>query len=172
MTPDGVSFDYIAKEGKRRTITVSDGAVRAVVRALMRNNDRPGPLFSFQDGRSWAPLRSYQVADYIANRAGGHFTAKEFRTWNATVLMAPVLANSGPATTVRARNSAVVAGIREVADKLGDTPAVARRSYIDPRVISRYESDGGLPAIPRLPAVLPVAADAEAAVAALLGGAG
>ena len=55
-----------------------------------------------------------------------------------------------------------------MADWLGDTPTVARSSYIDPRMISRYESDGGLATIPRLPAVLPAAAEAEAAVAALL----
>lgn len=55
-----------------------------------------------------------------------------------------------------------------MADWLGDTPAVARASYIDPRLISRYGSDGQLPTIPRLPAVLPAAAEAELSVAALL----
>jgi DNA topoisomerase IB len=108
------------------------------------------------------------VSSYIASRANGHFTAKEFRTWNATVLMALLLANADPAPTERGRRSAITAGIRGVADWLGDTPAVARSSYIDPRVISRYESEGRLATIPRLPAVLPAAAEAEAAVAALL----
>jgi len=61
-----------------------------------------------------------------------------------------------------------VTGVRGVADWLGDTPAVARASYIDPRVISRYETDGQLASIPRLPAVLPAAAEAETAVAAFL----
>ena len=56
----------------------------------------------------------------------------------------------------------------DTADWLGDTPAVARSSYIDPRVISQYESDGELPTIPKSPAVLPAAADAEAAIAAFL----
>ena len=94
MTRDGVTFDYIAKEGKRRTITITDVPIRAVVRALIRSNNGLGPLFSFQNGLSWEPLRSHQVTSYIANRAGGHFTAKEFRTWNATVLMALLLANA------------------------------------------------------------------------------
>ena len=168
MTRDGVVFDYIAKEGKRRTITITDVAIRAVVRALIRSNNGLGPLFSFQNGVTWEPLRSHQVTNYIASRAGGHFTAKEFRTWNATVLMALLLANASPAPTARSRKSAVIAGVRGVADWLGDTLAVARSSYIDPRVISQYESDGELPAIPRSPAVLPAAADAEAAVAAFL----
>jgi DNA topoisomerase IB len=55
-----------------------------------------------------------------------------------------------------------------VAAWLGDTPAIARSSYIDPRVISQYESDGELPTIPKSPAMLPAAADAEAAIAAFL----
>jgi DNA topoisomerase I len=165
---DGVTFDYIAKEGKRRTITITDAAVRATVRALIRSNSRLGLLFCFQDGDAWRPLGSHAVSGYIATHAGGHFTAKEFRTWNATVLMALLLANSGPAPTARSRKSAITAGVRGVADWLGDTPAVARNSYIDPRLISRYESDGQLAAIPRLPAVLPAAAAAEVAVAALL----
>ena len=164
---DGVAFDYIAKEGKRRTITVADNAVRSVVRALVNSDNTSALLFSFQDGDEWRPLRSHQVSSYIATQAGGHFTAKEFRTWNATVLMALLLANADPAPTARSRKSTVTAAVRGVADWLGDTPAVARSSYIDPRVIDRYTSDGQL-AIPRLPALLPAAAEAEIAVAALL----
>jgi DNA topoisomerase I len=167
---DGVAFDYIAKEGKRRTITVTDAAVRSAVRALVNSESTSDSLFSFQEGDTWRPLRSHGVSDYIATRAGGHFTAKEFRTWNATVLMALLLADADPAPTARSRKSTVTAAVRGVADWLGDTPAVARASYIDPRVIDRYSSDGQLAAIPRLPAVLPAAAEAEIAVAALLAG--
>jgi DNA topoisomerase I len=165
---DGVVFDYVAKEGKRRTITVSDRPVRSVVRALVSSDSTSDSLFSFRDGDVWRLLRSHEVSSYIATRAGGHFTAKEFRTWNATVLMALLLANADPAPTERSRKSAITAAVRGVADWLGDTPAVARASYIDPRVISRYSSDGQLVTIPRLPAVLPAAAEAELSVAALL----
>ena len=168
VTRGGVTFDYIAKEGKRRTVTVTDEAVRPVVRALIRSDNNLDSLFCVPDGGTWRPLRSHEVSSYIASRAGGHYTAKEFRTWNATVLMALLLANSEPTLTARGRESAIRAGVRGVADWLGDTPAVARASYIDPRVISRYETDGQLAPIPRLPAVLPAAAEAETAVAALL----
>jgi DNA topoisomerase I len=96
VTRTGVAFDYVAKEGKRRTITVTDHAVRSVVRALVSSDSISDSLFSFQDGDTWRPLRSHEVSSYIATRAGGHFTAKEFRTWNATVLMALFLANSEP----------------------------------------------------------------------------
>jgi DNA topoisomerase I len=168
VTREGVAFDYIAKEGKRRTITVTDLAVRSVVRALVSSGSTSDSLFSFQDGDTWRPLRSHEVSSYIATRAGGHFTAKEFRTWNATVLTALLLANADPAETTRSRKSVITAAVRGVAYWLGDTPGVARASYIDPRVISRYSSDGQLASIPRMPAVLPAAAEAEAAVAALL----
>jgi DNA topoisomerase-1 len=168
VTRDGVAFDYVAKEGKRRMITVTDDAVRSVVRALVSSDNTSDSLFSFQDGDAWRPLRSHDVSSYIAARAGGHFTAKEFRTWNATVLMALFLANADPAPSVRSRKTAITASVRGVAEWLGDTPTVARSSYIDPRVIIRYEADGQLPTIPRLPAILPAAAEAESAVATLL----
>jgi DNA topoisomerase-1 len=168
VTRDAVAFDYIAKEGKRRTITITDDAIRSAVRALVSSDSNADSLFSVQDGDAWRPLRSHEVSSYIANRAGGHFTAKEFRTWNATVLMALLLANSDPAQTARRRASTITAAVRGVADWLGDTPAVARASYIDPRVISRYSSDGQLATVPRLPAVLPAAVEAELSVAALL----
>jgi len=168
VTSDGVMFDYIAKAGKRRTITVTDRTVRPVVRELVRSGSTSDSLFCFQDGGTWLPLRSHEVSSYIATRAGGHFTAKEFRTWNATVLMALLLADSEPSPSERSRARVITAAVRGVADWLGDTPAVARGSYIDPRVIRRYTSDGQLPTIPRLPAALPADAEAETAVAALL----
>jgi DNA topoisomerase I len=168
VTRHGVVFDYIAKEGKRRRITVADETIRPTVRALVRSGNNLGSLFCFQDGETWRPLHSREVSTYIAANAGGHFTAKEFRTWNATVLMALFLANAEPSPTARGRKSTIAASVRGVATWLGDTPTVARTSYIDPRLISRYESDGHLPAIPAVPAALPAAAEAEVAVAALL----
>jgi len=168
VTRDGLMFDYIGKEGKHRALAITDEAVRPTVRALARNGNGLDALFCWDDGGAWHRLRSHDVSSYIAARAGGHFTAKEFRTWNATVLMALVLANAGPSPTARSRSKVIAAGVREVADWLGDTPSVTRTSYVDPRLISRYESDGELPAVPALPAVLPAPAEAELAVAALL----
>jgi DNA topoisomerase IB len=125
-------------------------------------------LWSYeQDGR-WHVLHSREVGNYIAARAGGHFTAKEFRTWNATVLMALALANAEPSPELSGRQRVIAASVRVVADWLGDTPAVARSSYIDPRLIVRYESGGHLPGIPRDPVALPASPEAETAVAALL----
>jgi DNA topoisomerase IB len=164
----GITFDYIAKEGKHRAITVTDHAVLPTVRTLASTDNGLDALFCWADGPAWRPLHSHDVSAYIAEHAGGHFTAKEFRTWNATVLMALLLANAGPSATPRQARSVITASIRGVADWLGDTPAVARASYVDPRLIRRYESDGGLAAIPVLPPELPASPDAEDAVAALL----
>jgi DNA topoisomerase IB len=161
-------FDYIAKEGKRRAITVTDEVVLPTVRALAHSDNGLDTLFSYQYGGSWRILHSHDVSNYIAARAGGHFTAKEFRTWNATVLMALALASAGPSRAARSRERVIAASIRQVAGWLGDTPAVARKSYIDPQLISRYESAGELPTIPAGPAALPAPAEAEIAVAALL----
>jgi DNA topoisomerase IB len=165
---DGIVFDYVAKEGKRRAITVTDPAVRSTVRTLVRTDNGLDALFSWPDGGTWHPLHSHDVNAYIADHAGGHFTAKEFRTWNATVLMALLLANAGPSETARRARSVIIASIRGVADWLGDTPAVARASYVDPRLIRRYESDGRLSTIPVLPPELPASPDAEGAVSELL----
>jgi DNA topoisomerase I len=167
---DGAVFDYVAKEGKQRAITVTDAAVLSTIRALIRSDNGIDALFCWQDGNAWHPLHSHDVSAYIAEHAGGHYTAKEFRTWNATVLMALLLANAGPAASARRAKSVIATSIRAVASWLGDTPAVARAAYIDPRLISLYESDGALAAIPQLPAELPASTAAEVAVAALLAG--
>jgi DNA topoisomerase I len=163
-----VRFDYVAKEGKRREITVADQAILPTMRSLTRAPHDLDQLFAWeQDGR-WHRLHSHDVSSYIADRAGAHFTAKEFRTWNATVLMALLLAAAEPAASDQARQRVVTAGVKGVAGWLGDTPAVARSSYIDPRLITRYESGGDLSSIPAGPALLPAAAEAETAVHTLL----
>ena len=170
VSRDGILFDYIAKSGQHRTICVTDRVVHPTVASLAGTDNGHQTLFCYQHEDAWHPLHSREVGNYIAAASGGHFTAKEFRTWNATVLMALVLASAGPAATAQARTRVIAASVREVARALGDTPAVARSSYIDPRLVSCYESEGGLPGIEpgARPAVLPAPAGAEAAVAALL----
>jgi DNA topoisomerase I len=165
---DAVVFDYVAKEGKRRELAVTDPVVRATVRALARSDNGLDPLFCYQDAAGWRPLHSHDISAYIAENSGGHFTAKEFRTWNATVLMALYLVNAVPPASERAVKAVINASVRGVANWLGDTPTVARASYIDPRLAVTYARDARLAAVPVLPAQLPAAGEAEAAVAALL----
>ena len=172
LTRDGILFDYIAKWGKERTICLTDRVVQPTVRALAHSDNGHEALFCYEHDDGWHRLHSREVGNYIATRAGGHFTAKEFRTWNATVLTALVLANAGASATQTSRQRVIAASVREVARALGDTPAVARSSYIDPRLISRYQSEGQLPGIPAEPAVLPASAGTETAIAALLASCG
>ncbi|MBV9794673.1 MAG: DNA topoisomerase IB [Actinobacteria bacterium] len=163
-----VTFDYVAKEGKRREITVTDRAILPTLRTLADAGNDLDSLFAWEAGGAWRPLHSHDVSAYIADRAGAHFTAKEFRTWNATVLMALLLAGAEPAASGRARQRIITTSVKGVAGWLGDTPTVARSSYIDPRLITRYQADGALSSIPPGPAELPAAVEAEAAVHALL----
>jgi len=127
LARDGVLvFDYPAKSGKRRVQAVVDREVYRVVAALKR---RRGPrLFS---------VRSDDINAYIKEHAGD-FSAKDFRTWHATVLAAVALAVSERAATSTGRKRAITRAVGEVAHYLGNTPAVCRASYIDPRVFDRY----------------------------------
>ncbi len=142
-------FDFPAKSGQRRVVAVADGESLAVVAALKRR--RTGEqLLAYRDGRRWRDLHAEEVNEYVKQTAGGEFTAKDFRTWNATVLAAVALAARAAQPPAR-RKRAVRAAIGTVAAYLGNTPAVCRASYVDPRVVDRFESGITIaPAIGRL----------------------
>ncbi len=136
-----VTFDYLAKSGVRRLQAVQDPLVIDAVRALKRRRSGGDQLLAYREGRLWHDVRSEQISDYLKSLIGDQYSAKDFRTWNATVLAAVSLAADGRwATTKRARKRAIDGAVRGVAEVLGNTPAVARRAYIDPRVIDRYQS--------------------------------
>ena len=137
---DQLTFDYPAKSGQHRVQSIVDPAVAAVVRTLKRR--RHGTeLLAYKRGRKWVDVKSDDINAYVKQVTGSAFTAKDFRTWNATVLAAVALAVSGPsAETKTGRERAIRRAVQEVARYLGNTPAVARSSYIDPRVFDRYSS--------------------------------
>jgi DNA topoisomerase IB len=148
---DQLTFEYPAKGSIQREQAVADEQVCAVVRSLKRRRWGGPELFAYRAaGAGPAPgghdVTAADINAYLREVAGGDFTAKDFRTWNATVLAAVGLAvsdgagSTGPARRAQAaRQRAVVRVVQEVAGYLGNTPAVARASYIDPRVIERYE---------------------------------
>jgi DNA topoisomerase IB len=141
VSRDGlITFDYVAKGGKRRIQTVFDPKVTAVVRALKRRHGGGDELLAWRDGRRWVDVRSRDINEELRRLTRGDYTAKDFRTWNATVLAAVGLAVSTEATSATARKRAVTRVVKEVATYLGNTPAVCRASYIDPRVIDLYDS--------------------------------
>jgi DNA topoisomerase I len=131
-------FDYVAKGGKPRAQRIVDPEAFAVIRPLKRR--RGGPqLFCYRNGAGWAPLRSDDVNAYIRNHTDGPHSAKDFRTWHATVLAAVALAVLGErAKTETARRRVASHATREVSRYLGNTPTVCRDSYIDPRVFECF----------------------------------
>ena len=139
VSGDMVTFDYVSKAGKRRVQSVVDPEVVDVVQTLKRRRRGTPELLAWRDddGR-WVDVRSSDINDYVKECSGGDFSAKDFRTWNATVLAAVALAVSAEVTSETGRKRAVTRAVKEVAHYLGNTPAVCRSSYIDPRVVDRF----------------------------------
>ena len=133
-----VTFDYPAKSGKRRVHTIVDEDVFAIVQALKRRRTGGPELFAFRHGREWVDVRSSDINDFVKELSGGEFTAKDFRTWAGTVLAAVALGVAEQARSRTARRRAISRAFQEVAHYLGNTPAVCRKSYVDPRVVDRY----------------------------------
>jgi DNA topoisomerase I len=138
-------FDYEAKGGKRRVQTLADRKVSRLVKGLRERRGGGHELLAYRDGAEWRDIRSTEINDYIKDTIGEDHSAKDFRTWNATVLAAVVLAASArerDMSTKGGRNRAKRDAVNQVSHYLGNTPAVCRASYIDPRVFDRF--DGGL----------------------------
>jgi DNA topoisomerase IB len=133
-------FDYPAKGGQRRVQAITDPMTTTIVGDLKRRRGGGDRLLAYREGRRWTELRSDDINDYLKRHLGDQFSAKDFRTWNATVLAALALGASETAASRRGRERAVTAAVKGVAHYLGNTPAVCRSSYIDPRVFDRYRS--------------------------------
>jgi DNA topoisomerase IB len=145
LDPDhrAMVFNYVAKSGKRRVQGVVDPAAFDVVATLKRRRGGGPELLAFKNGRGWSDVKSADINEYLKEATGADFSAKDFRTWAATELAAIGLAvSSEVAATETGRKRAVARAVKEVSRYLGNTPAVCRASYIDPRVIDAY--NGGL----------------------------
>jgi DNA topoisomerase IB len=137
-----LTFDYPAKSGRRRVQSIVDPAVYDIVAQLKRRRGGSPELLAYRDGRAWHDIKSADINAYLKDVTGGAFSAKDFRTWNATVLAAVALAVSGNAAegSQTARKRAKARAVKEVSHYLGNTPAVCRASYIDPRVFDRFDA--------------------------------
>lgn len=134
-----ITFDYIAKSGKHRVQAIADADVVKVVSALKRRRGGGEELLAWREGERWVDVKSHDINEHLRAVTGGDYTAKDFRTWNATVFAAVGLAVSTEAVSPTARKRAVTRVVKEVASYLGNTPTVCRASYIDPRIIDLYE---------------------------------
>ncbi|MFJ9037779.1 DNA topoisomerase IB [Streptomyces sp. NPDC102406] len=135
-----VAFTYTGKHGKEIAQTIADPAACRSLTAMMRRRGGDDRLLAYWEQRSWHPVTGDDVNAYLKELAGLEITAKDFRTWHATVLAAVALAVSrSVADSETARRRAIARAAREVSGYLGNTPAVCRASYINPRVIELYE---------------------------------
>jgi DNA topoisomerase I len=126
-------FDYTGKAGQRQRLSIADPEAVPVLATLRRRRSGPAELLAFRGSRGWTRIHSEDVNNFLRVEAAGPFSAKEYRTWNATVIAAVALAAERP----RASRAAGVAS-RAAAAALGNTPTVARQSYIDPRILELY----------------------------------
>ncbi len=150
VTPAGeVCFNFSGKHAVKQHKVIEDQLITQIIGELLR---APGPrLFKYlqvvddadatptTSRKAWKPITSRLVNSYIKQKMGPDFSAKDFRTWAGTLIAAESLAESGPQETATARKRAMVQAVKEVAEQLGNTPAVARSSYISPAIFAAYE---------------------------------
>nr|WP_247602024.1 DNA topoisomerase IB [Cellulomonas denverensis] len=135
-----VHFCYPAKSGQIRDVVVEDAQVAELIGTLLRRRGGGPELLAWRDEDGWHDVVSAEVGADVKQRLGDDASPKDFRTWHATVLAARALADAGPApASERARRKVVAAMVKDVSSELGNTPAVCRASYIDPRVIDLWE---------------------------------
>ena len=143
-------FSFTGKSGIEHSIEIDDADVLAALERMRRRRGGGDRLLAYQRSRFWTALDATAVNLYLRELLGGDLTAKDFRTWHATVLAATALAMSDePGDTKRSRQRAVKAAVAEVAEYLGNTPTIAKNSYIDPRVIDLYEDGTTIAAVAR-----------------------
>jgi DNA topoisomerase-1 len=138
-----VLFSYPAKGGIPRTLALRDPLLHKVVNSLLRRRGGGEDLLAYRVRRDWHDVRAEDLNAAVKEVMGEQFTCKDLRTWNATVLAAVTLAGTvagrGVPESERGRKRVVNAAVKQVAEHLGNTPTVARSSYVDPRVIERFE---------------------------------
>jgi DNA topoisomerase I len=142
-----VLFAYPAKGGIERSLVLRDPLVHKVVNSLLRRRGGGDDLLAYRNGRralsTWHDVRAEDLNAAVKELAGDQFTCKDLRTWNATVLaaveLAAAVAKNGVPSAERARKRVANQAIKRVSEHLGNTPTVARASYVDPRVLERFE---------------------------------
>jgi DNA topoisomerase-1 len=139
---NAIEFDFPAKSGVRRTLVIDDAEAVRSVRSLLRCRAVTDRLLVCRNGSEWIDIHSDDLNARFKQLVGDEYTVKDLRTWHGTVLAAAAFVDADPPvnkTVIKRVESAVM---KEVAEELGNTPAVARSSYVDPRVVEGYE--GGL----------------------------
>lgn len=135
---DHIALHYRGKSGVERRVEIVDETLAAVI---ARCRALPGShLFQYEDDATTAarPIRAHHVNAYLREVSGGDFTAKDFRTWAATIGAAQLLARVATADTPAQRKRAAAEAIATVAQRLGHTKAICRASYIHPKLVADF----------------------------------
>lgn len=138
-----VRFTFRGKSGVRHALDLRD---RRLARIVRQCQDLPGQqLFEYleDDGTNRA-IDSSDVNDYIRKIAGDDFSAKDFRTWAGTVTCALLLTQETVEETASDRKQRVVSVIKDVAKRLGNTPAICRKCYVHPAIVDAFMEAGRL----------------------------
>ncbi len=139
-SPDEIRFEYTGKGSLEHLVLIRDESIRALARRLLRRRSGPEDFLVFREERRWVDVTADHLNSYIKENTDERFSAKDFRTWRGTVLAAASLAGSEIPTSARGRDRSIRKAVETVAEELGNTPAVARSSYVDPRVFDLYRS--------------------------------
>lgn len=133
-----VIFDYPAKSGVRRTLEVADAEVVRAVRALLRRDGRTDRLLVCRNGSGWSDIHAADLNARFKELVGAEYSVKDLRTWHGTVLAATAFAEAAAPLSERIVKRETAGVMKQVSEELGNTPAVARNSYVDPRVVAGY----------------------------------
>jgi len=134
-----ISLCFPGKSGQEWEAELVDSDLAHVLRSLKRRG-ADEPLLAWRDGDRWRCLSTEEINADVRERLGADFTAKDFRTLRGGVVASQALARAGAPATATAAKKAISAAVAETASVLGNTPAIARSSYIDPRIIDLYRA--------------------------------
>ncbi|SDR82423.1 DNA topoisomerase IB [Agrococcus carbonis] len=140
VSGDVVRLRFPAKSGQRFDVTIDDAELARCIEELREGRSGRSRLLAWRDEQGFHPLRDVDLNEAVRQATGGEFTAKDFRTLHGTIVAAVALARARDIGTQTARRKAEREAVAEVAEALGNTPSVARASYIDPEVFARFEA--------------------------------
>ena len=134
---DTVELEFPAKSGQAWSSEIRDADLAGVIRSLKRRGPR-ARLLAYREASGWRAAAAEEINEYVRQQTGGEFTAKDFRTLHGTIAAAVSLAKHGPQGSATARSRALAQAMRDAAAVLGNTPSIAKSSYVDPRVVDHY----------------------------------
>lgn len=132
-----VSLSFPAKSGQEWSSEITDVDLAKLLSQLKCRGPN-ARLLAYKEDGEWHPLGAEEINDYVRERTGGQFSAKDFRTLRGTLAAAVSLAKHGPEKSRTARSRALAQAMRDASAVLGNTPSIAKKSYVDTRVVEKY----------------------------------